>query len=285
MPWLLNLAYLFALFLLSPWLLYRALRTGRYRRGLGDKLLGPGASVGPPGAVWFHGVSVGEVHLLRQVVAVFRRRQPGRPCVISTTTETGFDEARRCFPDLPVFFFPFDFSWAVVRTLRAVSPSLVVLAECELWPNFLLAARRLGVPVALINGRMSPRSGRRYRRLGLLARRLFRCPDLLAVQTADYARALRDLGAPAERVHVTGSVKYDGAVTDRDNPRTQELRRLFNVTPRDLVWVAGSTQAPEEEVILDVYGRLGPAHPNLRLFLVPRQKHRFEEVARLLERS
>src|SRR5206468_5001757 len=112
----------------------------------------------PPGSVWFHGVSVGEIHLLRTVVAAFRRRCPGRVCAISTTTDTGHDEARRCFPDLPVFYFPFDFSWAVRRTLAEVRPALVVLAEGELWPNFLLAAREQGVPVAVVNGRMSPRS-------------------------------------------------------------------------------------------------------------------------------
>src|SRR5262249_58016322 len=129
---------LFALLLLSRWLLLRALRTKRYRRGLRDKLLGLSRHL-PPGAVWFHGVSVGEVHLLRQLVGAFRRSHPGRACVVSATTDTGLDEARKSFPDLAVFPFPFDFSWAVERTLRRARPALVVLAESELWPNFLLA--------------------------------------------------------------------------------------------------------------------------------------------------
>jgi 3-deoxy-D-manno-octulosonic-acid transferase len=288
MRYLLDVAYLLGLLLLSPWLVYRVLTTGRYRHGLRDKLLGlsPGhlvtLSTGQP--VWFHGVSVGEVHLLRSVVAAYRRRQPGRPCVVSTTTDTGLAEARRCFPDLVVILFPFDFSWSVRRTLRAVNPVLIVLAEGELWPNFLLAAQHRGVPVAVINGRISPRSFQRYRTLGWVARWLFRCPDLLAVQTQDHAASLRLLGAPPERIHVTGSVKYDG-VGDRLNPRTQDFRHLFHVTLGDLVWVAGSTQAPEEEIVLRIYRRLQPLHPNLRLFLVPRQKDRFDEVARLLERS
>ncbi len=116
MPWLVNCVYLVVLFALSPWLVYRAIRTGRYRRGLPAKLFGLRSSL-EFGAVWFHGVSVGEIHLLRQVVAVFRRRYPELPCVVSTTTDTGLDEARKCFPDLLVFPFPFDFSWAVRRTL------------------------------------------------------------------------------------------------------------------------------------------------------------------------
>jgi 3-deoxy-D-manno-octulosonic-acid transferase len=284
MPWLLDLLYLSALLLLSPWLLYRALRTKRYRRGLGPKLLGLRDRF-PPGTVWFHGVSVGEVHLLRQVVAAFRKRHPDRPCVVSTTTDTGFEEARRCFPELPVFYYPFDFSWAVRRTLRRVRPALAVLAEAELWPNFLMAARRHGVPVAVINGRMSPRSLARYRHLGPLPRWLFGHIDLFMMQTEEYARAVRELGADSERVKVPGSVKYDGVLADRHNPRTEELRRLLRVGPDDQVWIAGSTQAPEEEVALQIYRRLRPDYPGLRLFLVPRQKDRFDEVARLLERS
>ncbi len=251
--------------------------------GAARKLFGLRDSL-PPGAVWFHGVSVGEIHLLRQVVSAFRNRYPDLPCVISTTTDTGFDEARKCFPNLLVFPFPFDFSWAVKRTLRRICPQLIVLAEAELWPNFLLAARRRDVPVAVINGRMSPRSLKRYQRLGPLPRWLFRKVDLLLMQTEHYARGVRILGAHPERVHVTGSVKFDGVLTDRHNPRTHFLREMLQVKDDELIWIAGSTQAPEEEIVLRIWRSLRIYHPSLRLFLVPRQKDRFEEVAHLLER-
>jgi 3-deoxy-D-manno-octulosonic-acid transferase len=282
MSWLLNLVYLLVLFALSPWLVYRALRTGRYRRGLRAKLFGLRDSL-PPGAVWFHGVSVGEIHLLRQVVAAFRKRYPNLPCVLSTTTDSGLDEARRCFPDLFVFPYPFDFSWAVRRSLRAVCPRLIVLAEAELWPNFLMAARRQGVPLAVINGRMSPRSLRRYRWIKPLSRWLFGHVDLLLMQTEHYARAVRLLGVHADRVEVTGNVKFDGVLTDRQNPRTHYLRDVLEVKDGELVWIAGSTQAPEEEIALRIWQRLRTYYPNLRLFLVPRHKDRFDEVAQMLE--
>jgi 3-deoxy-D-manno-octulosonic-acid transferase len=284
MPWLLNLLYLCVLFVLSPWLLWRAIRTGRYRRGLRAKLFGLRESL-PPGAIWFHGVSVGEIHLLRQVIAAFRKRYPGLACVISTTTDTGLDEAHKCFPDLFVLPFPFDFSWAVRRSLRRICPRLIVLAEGELWPNFLRAARQQRIPVAVINGRMSPRTLKRYQRLRPLSRRLFGKVDLLVMQTEHYARAVRILGALPESVHVTGSVKFDGVLLDRHNPRTGFLRDRLEVKDDELVWIAGSTQAPEEEIVLRIWRNLRIYHPNLRLFLVPRQKDRFNEVAQLLARS
>jgi 3-deoxy-D-manno-octulosonic-acid transferase len=286
MPYLLNTAYLLLVLVLSPWLLYKSLTTGKYRRGLLRKLLGRTLLRDDDApCVWFHGVSVGEIHLLRQVVACFRQRHPDWECVISTTTDTGFDESCKRFPDLRVFYWPFDFSWAVRRALRRVKPSLIVLAEGELWPNFLFAAKERGIPVAVINGRMSPRSYHRYKRLGRLVRHLIRRIDLLIVQTEEYASCFRALGAPAESVVVSGSVKYDGVTADRYNPRTQELARLFRVDEGDLIWVAGSTQAPEEEVALAIYRQAKVQHPNLRLFLVPRQKERFDEVAALLRHS
>jgi 3-deoxy-D-manno-octulosonic-acid transferase len=286
MPLLLDALYLALLLLLSPWLIYKSLTTGKYRRGLWHKFSGAAFERrGDAACAWFHGVSVGEIHLLRQVVAAFRGRHPDWQCVISTTTDTGFDEARKHFPDLSVFFWPFDFSWAVRRALRRVRPSLVVLAEGEMWPNFLLAAGREAVPVAVINARMSPRSFGRYRRLGRLAGRLLGRVALFTAQTPEYAANLRRLGAPADRIHVSGSVKYDGTSADRGNPKTQELRRLLAVEADDLLFIAGSTQAPEEEIALSVFRRLRRDFPRLRLILVPRQKDRFDEVAGLLAHS
>lgn len=284
MPHLVNIAYVFVLLLLSPWLLYKALTTGKFRRGIWTKLMGSAVvRQGSERCVWFHGVSVGEIHLLGTIVAGFRRRHPDWQCVISTTTNTGYEEARKRFADLPVFFWPLDFTWAVRRALRRVRPSLVVLAECELWPNFLMLSKRMDIPVAVINGRMSPRSQHRFQKARWLVRRLFARLDLCAVQSTEHAVAFRSLGAT--NVVVTGSVKYDGAGGDRNNPRTRELARLFAIADSDLVWVAGSTQAPEEQVVLDIFRRTRQAHPSIRLLLVPRHKERFDEVAHIVSRS
>jgi 3-deoxy-D-manno-octulosonic-acid transferase len=286
MTFLFNLLYASALVLLSPWLLYKALTTGKYRRGLWRKLTGSAFQrSGDAPCIWFHGVSVGEIHLLEHVVAAFRKRHPDWQCVVSTTTDTGFAEAEKRFGDLPVFYWPLDFTWAVRRSLRAVRPAMVVLAEGEMWPNFLTIAHRQGIPVTVINGRMSPRSLRRYQLLGGLARRLLNRLTLCAAQTEEYARNYRFLGADPAIVHVTGNVKFDGACADRGNPRTRHLRELLGVQADQLIWIAGSTQAPEEQIVIDIFRRARATHANLRLFLVPRQKDRFDQVAHLLERS
>ncbi len=309
MPLLLDALYLLVLVVLSPWLAWRAATTGRYRRDLAAKLLGRVVAPNPDGkpVAWFHGVSVGEVHLLGTLVAAFRKRHPDWFVVVSSTTDTGLDEARKRFADLAVIAYPFDFSWAVGAALDAVKPTVVVLAESELWPNFLDAAARRRVPVVVVNARLSPRSFRRLKRVACLARRmLFRRVAAFGVQSADYAERLRQLGVAAEKLTVTGSVKYDGATGERDTPKGRELRRALGQETGDrrqgterhgselspvscllspLVWVAGSTHAPEEAIVLDVFAKLRPKFPQLRLILVPRHPDRFAEVADLMQQS
>ena len=236
--------------------------------------------------VWFHGVSVGEIYLLATVVRAFRQRHPDWQCLITTTTETGMAEAKKTFADLPVIFWPFDFSWSIHRTLKAARPRLVVLAESELWPNFLKAAKKRNVPVMVINGRMSPRSAERYRKLAWLARPLmFSRIAKFAMQSEGYARSLRDLGVAAEKVLVTGSVKYDGAFADRQNPQSRKLAALLgSFRERSQCGWRSSTHAPEEEIVLDVFRRLKVKHPELRLVLAPRSPDRFDAVAGLIDR-
>jgi 3-deoxy-D-manno-octulosonic-acid transferase len=286
----LDLFYVLTLVLLTPWLVFKSWMTGKYRRGLGDKALGRAfLREGNEPCVWFHAVSLGEVLLLRQIIAGFRQRHPNWRVVLSTTTDTGYDEAKRRYPDLAVFWWPFDFSWAVRRALANVRPDLVVLAEAELWPNFLAAARLANIPVAVVNARLSPRSLRRWRRLDFrpfrLAQSLFSLVRLWAVQTPQYADHLAQIGVSYDRLRVTGSVKWDGVEQDRTNPYTRTLRQLFALDDKALVFVAGSTQPPEEEIALKIYRHLLTKFPMLRLILVPRQPERFGPVADLVGRQ
>jgi len=284
--YLLNLAYLLLILAVSPWLVYQAIRKGKYREGFAAKLLGRVPRRESEGTcVWLHAVSVGEVNLLGTLVEEIARQRPDWQCVVSTTTMTGMALAKKKFPHLSVFYCPLDFTWAVAAAMRRIRPRLLVRAELELWPNLVRAARRSGASVAVVNGRLSEHSFRGYRRIRPLVARLLRQVDLVAVQDETCAERFRRLGAPEGTVRVTGSMKYDGAETDRNNPVTTRLAKLAGLAPDDVIFLAGSTQEPEEQVVLGAWRALLSTWPRLRLILVPRHPHRFEAVARLLDAS
>lgn len=287
LSWLLNAAYLATLAVLSPAIAWTAWRTGKYREGYREKLLGlvPEQS-GERFCVWLHAVSVGEVNLLATTLRELQARRPDWDVVLSTTTKTGYELARRKYGDQhTVFYCPLDFSWAVGRAMRRVRPDLLVLAELELWPNLIAAAKTNGAKVAVINGRLSENSFRGYRRIEWLARRVLRQVDLIAAQDDTTADRFLALGASRDSVKVTGSLKYDGAETNRNNSRTTELRAAAGFAADDVIFLAGSTQAPEESIAIDAFKKLSQGFPALRLVLVPRHPERFDEVATLLKES
>ena len=288
MAWLFNIVYVLLVVIFSPWLLWRAIRQGKYRTGYREKLLGwvpRRASEDQRPGVWFHAVSVGEVNLLAPLLRRIAQDRPEWECVLSSTTPTGLALARKKYPDITSFYAPLDFSWAVRRAAARLRPCLLVLVELELWPNLIQAARSAGAKVALINGRLSQRSYSGYRWIRPWIGRLLRQVDLVAVQNAEYAERFLALGARPESVVITGSMKFDGAQTDRTNPATQRLAQLAGFQPQDIIFLAGSTQAPEEALALETFRQLADRWPRLRLVLVPRHPERFDEVARLLDQS
>ncbi len=286
MAYLLNLVYLLLLLLGLPWFVWASFRKGKYREGWAAKFLGRvPIRTGNERCLWLHAVSVGEVNLLGPLLARLEQQHPDWVYVISTTTKTGFDLAKKKYAPRTVFYCPLDFSWAVRQAMKRVRPNLLVLAELELWPNLIQAAKKSGARVAVVNGRLSDRSFRRYGLIRPFVARLLQSLDAVAAQNAEYAGRFRDLGAPADRVHLTGSIKFDGAQTDRDNPKTQQLARLAGIQAGDVVFLAGSTQEPEEALALQVYGELAAEYPALRLIVTPRHPERFEEVATLLDRA
>ena len=287
-PYLLNLVYLLLILLSLPWLVWQSLRKGKYREGYGAKLLGlvpERAADDQKKCLWLHAVSVGEVNLLAPLLKRIQETRPDWECVISTTTVTGMELAKKKYAQYTVFYCPLDFSWAAKTAMRRIRPDVLVLAELELWPNLIRAAKQRGARVAVINGRLGEKSFRGYRRIRPLVARLLQQIDLIAAQDETYAERFRQLGAEPETVCVTGSMKYDGAQTDRKNPTTQRLAALAGFADDDIVLLAGSTQEPEEAMALDTFRELSQQWPQLRLILVPRHKERFEAVAKLLETS
>lgn len=314
---LLDLVYVAVLLAFSPLLAFRSVAQGKYRSGWRQKLWGlvPKRSSGRP-CIWLHAVSVGEVLQLQPLLEALEARWRGHEFVISTTTATGQEVARKRYPRHQVIYFPLDFSWSVRRALRRINPVAIVLVELELWPNFILAASTHQIPLMLINGRISERSFKGYCRIRPLMAALLRRLKVCAVQNDVYRERLLQLGAIPSQVQVTGSIKFDRIETDRRNPKTLELGQAFGLTQPDevvsgawrmagakaaaggtkshhpppapnspVVFIAGSTQAPEEQLAIESYLTLREKHPNLRLLLVPRHRERFEEVARLVEET
>ncbi len=277
---LLNLLYLFAILLLSPWLVWRSFRTGRYREGWGARWLGrlePNASKQP--AIWFHAVSVGEVQLLRNIVRPLYQRYPDFHLVVTTTTRTGYALAKELFPEFSVQYAPMDFTWAVRNAMRRLQPQMIVLIELELWPNWIHIASQLGADVVLVNARLSEKSYRGYQKLRWLMKSSLRQIRWFGTQDQTYAERLVALGADPLRVVVTGSMKFDGTESDRSHPEIMKRRVQARLSDDSIVLVCGSTQEPEEEMAIHAFKILRPRYPTLRLILVPRHPERFESVA------
>lgn len=245
-------------------------------RSRSGRLAGP-VRRAPGPRILMHGVSVGEIHALEPLVEALACSPAAPDVVVSATTATGFERARRVHaPDREVVRFPLDFTWMTARFLDTVRPELVVLAELELWPSFLAACARRRIPVCVVNGRLSERSFRGYRRLRALARPVFRQLALVVAQTATYRDRFTAMGVPADRAVVGGSLKWDAARTAPDPSEAAALAAALGIERSRPLIVAGSTGPGEEEALL----RGLP--DGCQLLLAPRNPDRWDAVARLV---
>ena len=286
MGWLLNIVYLIVLIAATPWMIWRSVRTGRYREGWGEKIFGlvPHRKDSEP-CIWLHAVSVGEVQLLRVLVSEFEKRKPNTPIVVTTTTKTGMELARKLFAKHQVCYCPMDFTWAVRNAIKRLRPELIVLVELELWPNLIRIADRSGCAVTIVNGRLSEKSFHGYRRLRWLTSKVLSHVRWIGVQDPVYRKRFIELGASAERIIVTGSMKFDGAESNRQHPEILARRRQLQLAGNERIWVVGSTQEPEEQYAIDAFASLASHYPYLRLIVVPRHPERFEQVADVIRDS
>jgi 3-deoxy-D-manno-octulosonic-acid transferase len=288
----------FAAFLLVPYWLVQGLRHGKYLSNLGQRLGFSFPSLAKlaadrPGAIWIHAVSVGEALSGVTLARRLKEAYPNRPLVVSTTTMTGQALARERMPFADaVIYFPLDWIFCVRRAMEAVRPSLVLVLETEIWPNFLQEAARRRIPVLFVSGRISDRSFARYQRylgaFGLFLRPFLK--DALSnasaflMQSEKDAERIRALGAPADRVSVSGNLKYDlelPAATPLSNWLEEEVRRRG----RSPIIVAGSVVATEEPHVLIAFGTLQGEYPKALLVLAPRKPERFDSAAEFIGES
>ena len=285
-PLLLDLLYVPAFLGFLPVLLYQKLVMKKNRGGWAQRFGFVPARGGNRKAIWVHAVSLGEVNATRSLVSELERRLPDHDVFLSATTDTGYAAACKHYDASRVIRYPLDFSFVVNRVLDRVRPAMVILMELEVWPNFIELCHRRGIPVGIANGRVTEeKSMRRFRKPAIraLARSMFRRIDWIGAQDETYAARFVELGAQAEAVKVTGSMKYDTAVVGSSVEGDEELAREMGIDRARPLLVAGSTGPDEEEMVLAAYGELRERVPGLQLAIVPRKPERFDEVARLIE--
>jgi len=291
MMWLIyNLLFVFGFLVMLPRFLWRMARRGGYARNFLERFgrYAPAvrAQLAAGGRVWVHAVSVGEVGVGLRLIAELRRRQPDLRCVLSTTTSTGHAVAQRQLAAADVLiYFPLDFPLLSRRVLNLIRPRALLLIENELWPNLVRGAGRRGIPVVMVNGRISPHSYAGYRRLKPWTRRLLAGVNLCCAQGAADAQRLRDLGAPADRVRVLGSAKYDLAPAgDGGASQARAALRAAGFADERPLLLGGSTWPGEEAALLDAWRAVRDGCPDLALVLVPRHAERRAAVLEEINR-
>ncbi len=286
MRYLLNGLYIVVAVLLLPMVLYRMVKQGRYKEGWGDKLTGNIYRRRPDeDCIWIHAVSVGEINATRTIVEELKSRFSDHEIVISTTTDTGQARARKLYgEEHRIFYFPIDFTWAMNKAFRNLSPSVCLLMELEVWPNFINTAHKFDCPVAVVNGRISDHSYKWYKRVWIFAKRIFEKIDLILSQTEEYKERFIDIGCRAKSVQVTGTLKYDTAEVTDSIEGTDELAQQLGLKGQR-IWVAGGTGNDEEKLIVDAFGKLKERQgfDDLRLVVVPRKPERFDEAAEVIK--
>jgi 3-deoxy-D-manno-octulosonic-acid transferase len=275
-----DLILLAAVLVVVPYYVVQGLRQGQLSLGLRQRLGCYSeeqlAGIRDRKVLWVHAASVGEIRAVIPLLRGLKEQYPNHALALSTVTETGQVIARQLPQVDSALLFPYDLSYVVGRALKAIRPALIVIIETEIWPNLLRAAQRQRIPVVLVNGRISDRSFPRYCRAKFLLRGILSHFQAFCMQTSLDAERIRHLGAPAERVTVTGNVKFDMKTVELDNAR---LRDDFCIPADCPVWIAGSTHEGEEEVVLEVYRRLLAEGQKLVLILVPRHPQRCRTVA------
>ncbi|AZC15958.1 MULTISPECIES: lipid IV(A) 3-deoxy-D-manno-octulosonic acid transferase [Pseudomonas] len=260
----------------------RSRKAPAYAKRIGERF-SLGLPAMQPGGIWVHAVSVGESIAAAPMIRGLLARHPQLPITVTCMTPTGSERIRALFADEPRIqhcYLPYDLPCAAARFLERVQPRLAVIMETELWPNHIDQCARRGIPVALANARLSARSAKGYGRFAGLTAPMLAQMSLFAVQTRAEAERFRQLGARAETVQVTGSIKFDLNIDPQLPERAAELRRQWQAMERP-VWIAASTHEGEDAVVLEAHRQLLASYPNALLILVPRHPERFDSVFEL----
>ena len=239
----------------------------------------------PPrkGSIWIHALSVGEVVSSIPLVKTLKQKYPTKDIVFSVTTPQGIKIAKHDLGGLVEILLPmpFDFWWSVKKIVKYIKPSIFILVETDIWPGLILLLKNRGFKTILINGRISPRTFRSYKRFSFFVRRVFSGIELCIMQSHLDSSRLLDIGIPASKVITSGNIKFDRAWHPMDEKEYKHWTNILNMGREDIVWVAGSIHRGEDEIILECLKRLLPEFSELRLIIAPRRVEWTEDILRL----
>jgi len=235
--------------------------------------------------IWIHAVSVGEVALCKSLVPALKEKFPDHDIVISTITKAGNGLAKKIFSkDVIIIYFPLDFRFIVRKSLNLIKPALYIMVETEIWPNLLREISSRGIHSMLINGRISDRSIGRYRLAKPFLKKILGRIDVYCMQDQIDAARIIELGAPTDKVKVTGNMKFDAEVS-ANKKDSKVIRDSFGLKEDEYLFVAGSTHEGEEEIVLEVFKKLSGDFPNLKLLIAPRHVNRAEQIEKVVMNS
>jgi 3-deoxy-D-manno-octulosonic-acid transferase len=275
-------------FIFPPFWLYTRM-TGRFRQHLNERLGFLPLSVvrghGGSPRVWIHAVSLGEVKVAASIIEALRRIAPQCSFLLSTTTEHGRKLANETFGEqIPVVYAPIDFVGSVRKALSTARPQVMVFLETEIWPAWLFEAHRMGIKIALINGRISVRSIGKYLRLRPFFSRVLKNFDVFSMILEEDAARIKAMGADPQKIEVHGNAKYDLLGSTADPAIETETRQVLNLTANQRAFVAGSTREGEEEMVLNAYKKILDAFPDTILIIAPRHIERTPQIGSIIER-
>lgn len=290
MQLLYNIAAIIIVILIIPIFMVRSVRekgfVERIRQSLGFFPKHALDKVEKKDCIWVHAASVGEIVATSPLIKEFRKEFPKSPILVSVVTTSGYEMANRIIKDADaIIYFPLDLPWLAGHVLRRIRPRVFLPVETELWPNFLRTARKIHVPVMMVNGRISDKSVKQYKHLHSLLRNMIGTVKLFAMQSPIDAEYIMRLGAPQELVTVTGNTKFDQTYTDVSPEEKQKIIEEMGLSKNDGIFLAGSTHRGEEEAVLQAFKAVRETHPHARLVIAPRELLRTTEVVHLCRKA
>ena len=290
MQLLYNIAAIIIVILIIPMFMVRSVRekgfVERIRQSLGFFPEHALDKVEKKDCIWVHAASVGEIVATSPLIKEFRKEFPKSPILVSVVTTSGYEMANRIIKDADaIIYFPLDLPWLAGHVLRRIRPRVFLPVETELWPNFLRTARKIHVPVMMVNGRISDKSVKQYKHLHSLLRNMIGTVKLFAMQSPIDAEYIMRLGAPQELVTVTGNTKFDQTYTDVSPEEKQKIIEEMGLSKNDGIFLAGSTHRGEEEAVLQAFKAVRETHPHARLVIAPRELLRTTEVVHLCRKA